>query len=241
MSWSTDFADLQDNIVSACSKHERENGSKPDYSRAFPFQGYFVKFGPHSTFNPEVMTLKYLADLAAKDSSAPRVPRVLHYFYQQGGMAYVLMDLIQLVQVSPDILTEKAVQAVRWMRDVRVPDDVVLGPKGGGLARHKVFKDSEAPRSYRSVMALERYFNKVHLRRSSSAHADLFFPKGCEDSPAAAVQKHPRCQHCRRTASPHPIRHGPQKLWRRYRWTTGYPRPRRDWMAVQVSRTLYAS
>ena len=65
------------------------------------------------------------------------------------------------------------------MRDVRVPDEVVLGPKGRGHARHKVFKSSEAPRIYHSVTALERYFNKVRLPRSPSAHTDLFFPPGC--------------------------------------------------------------
>jgi len=65
------FVELQDDIIRACSKHKRDNERKSDYSRAFPFQGYFIKFGPHSTFDPEVMTLKYLADLAAKDSSAP--------------------------------------------------------------------------------------------------------------------------------------------------------------------------
>lgn len=50
------------------------------------------------------MTLKYLAELATEDSSAPGVPRVLYYFYQQGRMAYIVMDLIQLVQVSPEAL-----------------------------------------------------------------------------------------------------------------------------------------
>lgn len=179
MSSSAYFVGLQDDIISACSEHERDNGRKPDYSRAFPFQGYFIKFGPYSILDSEVMTLKYLAELAAEDSSAPCVPRVLHYFYQQGRMAYVVMDLIQLVQVSPEALAEKAAQAVRWMRDVRVPDDVVLGPKGRGLVRHEVFKSSEAPRIYHSVTALERYFNKVRLPRSPSAHADLFFPPGC--------------------------------------------------------------
>jgi hypothetical protein len=161
MSSSAYFVDLQDDIKSACSEHERANERKPGYSQTFPFLGYFIKFGPHSIFDPEVMTLKYLAELAAEDSSAPRVPRVLHYFYEQGGMAYVVMDLIQLVQVSPEVLTEKAAQAVRWMHDVRVPDDVVLGPKGRGPACHKVFKGSEAPQNYRSVTALERYFNKA--------------------------------------------------------------------------------
>lgn len=125
------------------------------------------------------MTLKYLADLATKDSSGPRVPQVLHYFYQQGGMAYVVMELIQLDQVLPEVLAERATQAVRWMRDVRAPDDLVLGPKGGGPTHHVVFKNSEAPQNYRSVKALERYFNKVRLCRAPSAHANFFFPPGC--------------------------------------------------------------
>jgi len=124
------------------------------------------------------MTLKYLADLAAKDSSAPHVPWVLHYFCQQGGMAYVMMDLIQLVQVSPEVLTEKAAQAVCWMYDVQVPDDVIFGPKGRGPACHKIFKDSKAPQNYCSVTALEHYFNKVCLHCSPSTHTDLFFSPG---------------------------------------------------------------
>jgi hypothetical protein len=127
MSSSTNFADLEASIISTCTKHERDNERKPDYSRAFPFQGCLIKFGAHSTFDPEIMTLK---DHATKDSSAPRVPQVLHYFYQQGRMAYIVMELIQLDQVSPEILAEKAAQAVRWMRDVSAPGDLVLGPKG---------------------------------------------------------------------------------------------------------------
>jgi len=176
MPLSAGFVDLQGDIISACTIHERENGRKLDYSRAFPFRGYFIKFGPHSTFDPEVMTLKYLADLATKDSSAPHVPQVLHYFYQRGGMAYVVMELIQLDQVSVEVLAERAAQAVRWMRDVRAPDNLVLGPKGRGPARHVVFKDSEAPRNYRSVMALERYFNKaveIVRRRQSKNIPDV--------------------------------------------------------------------
>lgn len=58
---------------------------------AFPFQGYST----FEDFDPEVMTLKYLADLATR-IRARRVPQVLHYFYQQGGMTYVVTELIQL-------------------------------------------------------------------------------------------------------------------------------------------------
>ncbi|TFY65695.1 hypothetical protein EVG20_g5394 [Dentipellis fragilis] len=170
MSLSTTFTDLEADIVSPCSKHEQDGGNQPGYSRAFPFRGYFIKFGPHSTFNSEVTTMKYLENIVAGDPSAPRVPLVLHYFYKQGRMRYVVMNFIQLVKVSPESLAEKAAQAVRWMRNVRATEDVVLGPCGGGRARHKVFKDSEAPRNYGSVAALENYFNKAVrlVRRTQS-------------------------------------------------------------------------
>ena len=53
MSSSIDFAALQVNIIST---GEQDSGRKPDYSRAFPFQGYFITFGSHSTFDPEINT-----------------------------------------------------------------------------------------------------------------------------------------------------------------------------------------
>ncbi|KAJ7199717.1 hypothetical protein B0H12DRAFT_1244609, partial [Mycena haematopus] len=167
---SQNFVDLQDSIIDACTQHEQENGRKPDYTRAFPFREYFLKFGSHPIFDPEVQTLKHLASLAAQDPNAPRVPRVLHYFHQPGGMGYVVMEFIELVPVSRDVLREKAAQAVRWMCGVRVPEDVILGPKGGGPAWHK------APLNYRSVAALERYLNKaIELvrRRRSQPIADI--------------------------------------------------------------------
>ena len=43
-----------------------------------------------------------------------------------------------------------------------VMEDIVLGPKGSGRARHVVFKGCRAPLDFVSVVALERYFNKVY-------------------------------------------------------------------------------
>ena len=120
--------------------------------------------------------MKYLENLVAGDPSAPRVPLVLHYFYEQGRMGYVVMDFIQLVQVSPEFLAEKAAQAVHWMRSVRATEDVVLEPLGGGRACHKVFRGSEAPRKYRSVAALEKYLNKVRLYHPSLLKLIFYFP-----------------------------------------------------------------
>jgi hypothetical protein len=179
MSSSTDFAALEPAIVSACAQHERENKKDPNYTRCLPFGKYFVKFDGYSSFYPEVLTLKYLADLAKSDASAPRVPQVYHFFHNNGRMAYVVMEYIDLVQVSDETLAPKAAQAVRWMRSVPAPHGIVLGPKGNGIARHVVFKDREAPLDFVSLDALERYFNKVCLpdcvRFALLTHSFSFF------------------------------------------------------------------
>ena len=64
------------------------------------------------------------------------MPQVYHFFHENGWMAYVLMEYIELIQVSDETLSPQAAQAVRWMRSVPAPHNVVLGPKGGGRARH---------------------------------------------------------------------------------------------------------
>jgi len=147
--------------VSACAQHERENGKDRNYRRCLPFGNYFVKFDSYSSFRSEVMTLSYLADLAKSDPSAPRVPQVYHFFHEDGRMAYVVMEYIELIQVSAETLAPKAALAVRWMNSVPAPHNVFLGPKGGGRARHVVFKNCKAPLDFVSVGAMERYFNNV--------------------------------------------------------------------------------
>jgi len=161
MSSSTNFAALEPAIVSACAQHERENEKDRNYRRCLPFGKYFIKFDAYSSFYPEVVTLKYLADLAKSDASAPRVPQVYHFFHDNGRMAYVVMEYIDLVQVSAETLAPKAAQAIRWMRTVPAPHDVVLGPMGNGRARHVVFKNREAPLDFASLDALERYINEA--------------------------------------------------------------------------------
>ena len=126
MSSSTDFAALEPAIVSACVQHERENENDRKYRCCLPFGEYFVKFGAYSSFYPEIVMLNYLADLAKSDVSAPRVPQVHHFFHDNGRMAYVVMEYIDLVQISAESLAPKAAQAVRWMRSVPAPHDVVL-------------------------------------------------------------------------------------------------------------------
>ncbi|KAJ6534885.1 hypothetical protein B0H19DRAFT_1184392 [Mycena capillaripes] len=175
MSSSTNFAALEPDIVSACAQHERENENDRNYRRCLPFGKYFVKFGAYSSFYPEVVTLIYLADLAKSDASAPRVPQVYHFFRNNGRMVYVVMEYIDLIHVSAETLAPKAALAIRWMRSVPAPHNVVLGPMGDGRARHVVFKNCEAPLDFVSPGALERYLNKAiaKLRQRSPTVADV--------------------------------------------------------------------
>jgi hypothetical protein len=161
MSSSTNFAALEPAIVSACAQHKLENWNNRNCAPCLPFGEYFVKFDNYSCFYPEVVMLKYLADLAKSDASAPRIPQVHHFFHDNRRMAYAVMEYIDLVQVSAEALAPKAAQAVRWMRSVPAPHDVVLGPKGNGRACHMVFKHCKAPLDFVSLSALERYFNTV--------------------------------------------------------------------------------
>ena len=61
-------------------------------------------------------------------------PQVHHFSHDNGWMAYVVMEYIDLLQVSAETLALKTVQAVHWMRSMLAPHDVVLGPKGNGHA-----------------------------------------------------------------------------------------------------------
>ncbi|KAG9045460.1 hypothetical protein FS837_006276 [Tulasnella sp. UAMH 9824] len=139
MQFSTDFEDA---VVSACDTHERNNWRVVGYRRCLLVEGFFV----------------YLAN-AAKAVPEVHVPEVHHFFHRDNGMAYVVMELIEMIEVSTEELVQKTAQAVKWMRSVEAPDEVILGPLGSGPARHVVFKDCVAPLDFTSVEALERFFN----------------------------------------------------------------------------------
>ena len=115
------------------------------------------------------MTLISLADLAKSDPSMPHVPQVYHFFHDNGRMAYIMMEYIDLIQVSGETLAPKAAQAVRWMHSMPPPHHIVLRPKGGGRARHVVFKKCEVPLDFVSLGAMKRYFNKVCLLTVSAS------------------------------------------------------------------------
>jgi hypothetical protein len=71
--------------------------------------------------------------------------------------------------VLPSDLIKKVAEALKWLSEVEPPSGHVMGPLGGGLIHHAVFKDYMAPPRFPSVDALERYLKIVH--------SCLYFPE----------------------------------------------------------------
>lgn len=128
MSLYQDPVALEEAIISACDSHERENEHIKGYRRCISFNGYFVKFGDYSSLNPARLTQEHLAGLAKADEKAPHVPEVYHFFHRDKRMAYIVMENVQVVEVSTSDLVAKATEAVLWMRGAPAPPSVVLGP-----------------------------------------------------------------------------------------------------------------
>jgi hypothetical protein len=97
------------------------------------------------------------------------------------------MEHIELIHPSLIAnLPERTAQALDWLSRVSAPpEDVVgsskdaMGPVGGGLIRHRFFKDDEAPLDFSSIDALERYMNEVcrlYFFRVSAIRQHLICP-----------------------------------------------------------------
>ena len=107
------------------------------------------------------MTQQYIAKLADGDANAPHVPKVYDYFTVEDKMAYLVVEYINPGSTLARDVPEKVAEGLQWLRGLPAPSDATIGPMGGGLARHKVFKDYTAPLPFSSIEALERYMNKV--------------------------------------------------------------------------------
>jgi len=148
-------------IVARCDEHNRQERSKSNFRRCVVFEGHFIKYGSHRSLYPQYKTQQYIANLADGDASAPHVPKVHNYFTIEDKMAYLVMEYIEAKPTLPRDTPEKVAEALQWLRDLPAPSDVTIGPVGGGLARHKLFKNYTAPLRFSSIEALERYMNKV--------------------------------------------------------------------------------
>jgi hypothetical protein len=122
----------------------------------------FVKYGPPTDLGPEASTQSYIYNYAICEENAPRIPKVLHYFLDESKVnAFLVMEYIEMDASHTPHHSEREAAALDWLSTVLPPSEDTLGPIGGGLIRHMLFQNHEAPLRFTSIWALESYMNKV--------------------------------------------------------------------------------
>ena len=73
------------------------------------------------------------------------------YLYHIPSSVFVLDILhLHLLPTPARNAPEEVAKALQWLRGLPAPPDVAIGPVGGGLARHALFKDHTAPLPFSS-------------------------------------------------------------------------------------------
>ncbi|KZT04173.1 uncharacterized protein LAESUDRAFT_703740 [Laetiporus sulphureus 93-53] len=174
-----DAAAFEAAIIRACAEHERSHWRENGYRRCLVIDGFFVKFDDYESLYPEFETQTYVFQCAKSNMSAPHVPEVIQFFHRDHQMSYMVMENLKFTPTPVPDLPQRAALAIQWLRDLPTPppDRVRIGPLGSGHARHKFFKDYNAPLSFSSIQAIERYLNKastkVTPRSGPVAHVSL--------------------------------------------------------------------
>ena len=149
---------IQAEVIAACKTHKNQNWQNVDY-RACVFVGaYFVKYGAAKDLIPELATQEYLYAYAQQPQT-PRIARIVLHFVDQNTM-YLVMERIELQTFPPD-LAKRIQETVEWLSNVPLPPNLSLGPVGGGVIRHKFFKDWKAPFIFSNTAMLDLYMSKV--------------------------------------------------------------------------------
>ncbi|KAG8893846.1 hypothetical protein FRB99_001672 [Tulasnella sp. 403] len=136
----------------------------------------FVKYGNDSLFE-EAKTQEYVFNLARGDPKAPRVPEVLDVFPGAGGSAYLVMRRVSAPSLRSwveqdglsdeerqrrfDVAVDRTTAAITWLLSVKLPPGTPIGPIGGGLLHHVIFRMEEAPLNFKHTLAIERYLNEA--------------------------------------------------------------------------------
>ncbi|KNZ75920.1 hypothetical protein J132_00933 [Termitomyces sp. J132] len=120
---------------------------------------YFVKYSSESLLE-ESRTLQYLYNLAQFDPRAPRIPKIYDFFttFDILRREYLVMEYIP----PPTVTIGKWIaDVISWLHACPLPLNASIGPVGGGIIRHRFFRDGDAPIEFASVAALEIYINKA--------------------------------------------------------------------------------
>ncbi|GJJ09761.1 hypothetical protein Clacol_003985 [Clathrus columnatus] len=129
---------------------------------------FFVKHGLDGLV--EASTQSFFYNLAQKDESAPRIPKVYDAF-RQNGHCFFVMEKIELptlstCEISEDDAVKSVASAIEWLfaQLPSVPTSIFGRISSEpSCARHEFFKDQEAPVCFANSDALTKYVNKVRI------------------------------------------------------------------------------
>ncbi|KAH7153356.1 hypothetical protein EDB81DRAFT_882294 [Dactylonectria macrodidyma] len=158
----------------------------------------YIKYGHNedSLTDSEARTHQFAYDSLQKvppqDRQGIRIPEIYRVIQTADDYTYIIMEYIRgktLAKVMEDrehfkdahlYYYENTERAMKLFLAFPVPENATPGPYGGGIIRHPLFKDYQAPIEYDSVGMLEKHLNKVSTVVSNAAptvtlESDLHF------------------------------------------------------------------
>jgi hypothetical protein len=156
-------------IIALC---EQQSLAQSSYNHlAYPRDSptLFIKYGPEKLgmkgeMRNQVFAFEMLNKLPLQDRAEIKIPEVYRVI-EEDGMIYVVMEYVKGNTVDWRSADEKKkfhkiARAIELFLSFET-EGQSLGPVGGGLIRHPVFKDTVAPLKYNSVDDLQNHMTKV--------------------------------------------------------------------------------
>jgi hypothetical protein len=146
--------------------HERDHSKDRDYTPYLPIgKTHFVKFGDPQTLMTECAVRDCISAYADANPDVllgrPRIPR-LSFRFQRDSTMYLVVERVPLAEESVPS-SEDAGAVLSWLREVPLPHSFPVCRIGGGHIKHRFFPDYEAPLTFSSVDALQRYLSRVRF------------------------------------------------------------------------------
>jgi hypothetical protein len=187
-----------DQIIDACRTTERWCIYP---SREDPLA--FIKFGAESTgimaeMRNQAFVLEKIEQMSESDTKGIRVPKIYRVF-NRDRMVFIVMEYIHgytLKEVWDKALLDQdqsldrdqsqdqerfdqITRAIKLFLSIEIPIGVDIGPIGGGIIKHPLFKDSIASIPYSSVDELQLHINKVSFSTVLALSETHFLVIGC--------------------------------------------------------------
>lgn len=165
-------------IITACE--QQSSLTETSYNcLVYPYRDCpiaFIKYGPAKLSMKEEMrnqtfAFEELEKLQPQERNGIRIPQIYHVI-ERDEMIYIVMEYV-LGTTLADLRAKDglASEQQKWYDQIAkaialflafdIPDKSTLGPVGGGIIKHPLFKDTVASLKYESVNHLQEHLTRV--------------------------------------------------------------------------------